>query len=263
MSDLKSSVAAHFGATADAYRTSAVHARGADLARLVELAAPRSHDRVLDAGCGAGHTAAALAPFVAQVTALDLSERMLDAARTLAAERGLTNVAFRQGDVEALPFDGESLDLVVSRYSAHHWPNPHLALREIARVLRCNGSGRFVLSDIVSVEAPLVDTYLQAIELLRDGSHVRDHSAGQWQTMLEANGFVVETVEPFVCPLRFDEWVARMATPAPRVAMLKSLLAEAPDEVREALQVAPFDRGAATEHFVLPGALVVARLGSS
>lgn len=257
MSTLKAAVAAQFGRTAEAYRASAVHAHGADLARLVELAAPQPHEVALDAGCGAGHTAAALAPHVAQVTALDLSTQMLGAAQALAAERGLANITFREGDVEQIPAAAAAFDLVVSRYSAHHWPAPVQALAEILRVLR--PGGRFVLSDTVGFDAPLLDTHLQAVELLRDPSHVRDHSPAQWIAMLQGAGFVQISCEPFACPLAFDAWVTRIQTAPERVALLRAHLAAAPSEVRTALQLAPAERASPLESFVLPGALLVAR----
>jgi SAM-dependent methyltransferase len=96
-------------------------------------------ERVLDAGCGAGHTALAFAPRVAEVVALDLTEAMLAQGRKLAKQRDLTNIMFQRGDVEKLAFDDASFDLVTSRYSAHHYPHPLAAVRECARVLRPGG----------------------------------------------------------------------------------------------------------------------------
>ena len=92
---------------------------------MLALADLSGDERILDAGCGPGHTALTFAPHVAQVVGVDLSDQMLDQGRRLAAERGLTNVEFRTGDVEALPFDSGEFDVVVTRYSAHHWPAPH------------------------------------------------------------------------------------------------------------------------------------------
>src|SRR5690606_27034909 len=148
MTDIKQSVQNQFGRVAENYRTSAVHAAGEDLQRIVQLVAAQPAQRALDAGCGAGHTAAAIAPHVGTVIALDFTPTMLEQVEQLAAERGLTNLTTRHGDVENLPFADASFDLVVSRYSAHHWPHPAVAVSEIARVLQ--PGGRFILSDITA-----------------------------------------------------------------------------------------------------------------
>ena len=204
---------------------------------MVAAAKLRGDERLLDAGCGPGHTAMAFAPHVGEVVALDLSDAMLEQGRGLAADRGLTNVEFRQGDAEHLPFDDDSFDRVTTRYSAHHWPHPAAALAEFRRVLR--PGGRLLLADVVTFDDYTADTHLQAIELLRDGSHVRDHSAAQWLTLLQAAGFAAEVVYTWSVYIDFAEWVARIRTPSQQVAMLRTLLAHAPDEVKSALQIQP------------------------
>src|SRR5262245_33037712 len=133
--DIKQSVQRQFGAVAAHYATSVVHRSGPDLDAMLAAAAPRGAERVLDAGCGTGHTALAFAPLVAEVVGVDLTEAMLDQGRRLASERGLANITFQSGDVEQLSFPDVSFDIVASRYSAHHYPRPSAALREFARVL--------------------------------------------------------------------------------------------------------------------------------
>ena len=248
---IKSTVERQFGQVADNYRTSAVHAAGEDLAQMVAAAKLSGRELVLDAGSGAGHTALAFAPHVAQVTTVDLSAAMLAQGERLAAERGVTNIRFRQADVEALPFDDGSFDLVTTRYSAHHWPHPARALAEFKRLLR--PGGRLLLSDIVSLEDFTYDTHLQALELLRDPSHVRDHTAAAWLTMLAEAGLQAEVVFTWSLRLDFASWVQRMATPPDAVAMLRSVLDGAPAEVRAALQVEP------DHSFFIPGALIRAQ----
>ena len=237
MSDIKQAVHDQFSKTAEEYRVSAVHAAGEDLAKIAELVAQDSAPYVLDAGCGAGHTAIKVAPHSGQVVAFDLSAQMLAQVERLANERGLTNVQTRQGDVENLPFDDATFDTVTSRYSAHHWPNPRKALSEIARVLK--PGGRFILSDIVASKEPTLDTFLQALELLRDPSHVRDHSESQWKAYYADTGFAVQVVYTWALPLNFDDWIKRMATPELNVAMLRRMYDTASDDVRRAFDIQP------------------------
>jgi ubiquinone/menaquinone biosynthesis C-methylase UbiE len=225
-------VARQFGHTASAYLTSAVHAQGADLAALRDIAAALDKaPLVLDLGCGAGHASFAVAPVVASVTAFDLSAQMLEVVAGAARERGLGNIVTRQGDVGQLPFGDAAFCMVVTRFSAHHWLDVPAALREVKRVLKPRGV--LVVIDITAPESPLHDTTLQAVELLRDGSHVRDYRPSEWTAMLQAAGFHSERAGDWKLEMKFDEWTARMRTPAERVAAIRSLFASAPEETRD------------------------------
>jgi ubiquinone/menaquinone biosynthesis C-methylase UbiE len=232
-------VASQFGPTASAYLTSTVHAQGADLAALGELAAGLGQPLVLDLGCGAGHASFAVAPAARSVTAFDLSAEMLAVVAAAAGERGLHNIATEQGDVASLPFTDAAFCMVVTRFSAHHWRDVPAALREVKRVLKPDGL--LVVIDITAPEAPLHDTTLQAVELLRDGSHVRDYRPSEWTAMLAAAGFRAERAGDWKLQMVFDEWTARMRTPAQRVAAIRSLFAGAPRETRAYFDVQPDD----------------------
>lgn len=249
---VKDEVNRRFSRVAANYSTSAVHARGDDLDEMVRRAHLTGRERVLDAGCGAGHTALAFAAGADAVVAVDLSTAMLEQCRELATARAIENVDFRQGDVEALPLEDESFDLITSRYSAHHWPRPQRALSEFRRVLR--PGGRFLLSDVVSFDDFTTDTFVQTLELLRDSSHVRDHTVQGWLSMLSGAGFAAEVLFTWHLRLDFTAWVERMATPPAHVAMLRTVLDEAPAEVRAALRVEP------DHSFTMPGALFQAVL---
>src|SRR5262249_21242237 len=102
--EIKESVQKQFAPVAANYATSAVHAGGPDLTAMLATADLRADQRALDAGCGAGHTALAFAPHLAEVVALDLTEAMLAQGRKLARDRGIANITFQRGDVEQLPF---------------------------------------------------------------------------------------------------------------------------------------------------------------
>jgi ubiquinone/menaquinone biosynthesis C-methylase UbiE len=230
-------VRAQFGSQATAYVTSEVHAQGADLDALRGLAADRKPQRALDLGCGGGHVSFTLAPLAGEVVAFDLSTEMLAAVRASAAERGLTNITTVCGPVETLPFADGSFDLVVSRFSAHHWHDIAQGLAEARRVLAPTGSAVFV--DVVAPEVPLLDTFLQTIELLRDPSHVRDYAPREWRALLESAGFAIEGETLRRLPLDFASWIARMNTPPALAEVIRALHTEMADEVRAYFELTP------------------------
>ncbi|PPT18151.1 class I SAM-dependent methyltransferase [Xanthomonas arboricola] len=229
-------VAAQFGPQAQAYLHSDVHTQGAEFAELRAGLQGHCNGRLLDLGCGAGHVSFQLAPLMAEVVAYDLSADMLEVVAATAAERGLTQVRTVQGAAERLPFETGSIDAVVSRYSAHHWSDLGQALREVRRVLRPGGIAAFV--DVVAPGLPLLDTHLQAIELLRDTSHVRDYSVAQWLQTLGDAGLQVQRHHCQRLQLDYLSWVDRMRTPEVLRAAIRALQGAAVDEVREYFQIA-------------------------
>jgi ubiquinone/menaquinone biosynthesis C-methylase UbiE len=237
--NVKASVERQFSSVAANYTTSPVHASGPDLAAMLSAAELRGDEVVLDVGCGPGHTALSLAPHVERVMAVDLSDEMLEEVRYLAGRRKIGNIETRKADVEKLPFERGSFDLVVTRYSAHHWPHPLRALAEFRRVLRDEGpaQGSVLLADIVSFDDFVVDTHIQTIELLRDPSHVRDHTATEWIDMFGQAKLDAQVVHEWRVRLAFDDWVERTATPPDRVDTIRSLLRSSPSEVRRTLRL--------------------------
>ncbi len=101
--------------------------------------------RVLDVGTGDGTYAIEAAVRGAIVTALDLEQEMLDAARARAASRGV-DVTLRQGRAEQLPFDDAAFDVVIAVTVLCFVPDAQLAVREMARVLV--PGGRVVLGEL-------------------------------------------------------------------------------------------------------------------
>jgi ubiquinone/menaquinone biosynthesis C-methylase UbiE len=217
----KALVGGQFGSRAEAYLNSAVHARSPDLDALVTLMKERPQVRVLDLGCGGGHVAFNVAPLVREVVAYDLSPEMLAIVAREAKERGLDNVTTERGAVESLPFEDGSFDVVLSRFSAHHWSDLDAGLREAARVVKPGGMVAIV--DTVASGIPLIDTYFQAIELLRDCSHVRNYSRAEWEAAIARAGLLPGSVSPFRLRLDFKAWVERMNTPKLQVDAIRAL----------------------------------------
>jgi ubiquinone/menaquinone biosynthesis C-methylase UbiE len=147
----------------------ALHNKAA-LDLLVEAAGPRGHEASLDVACGPGTVAAAFAMRVHEAHGLDTTEAMLDEARKLAAERGLRNVAWHQGDVYALPFQDDAFDIVSCRFAFHHFQQPVRAFAEMVRV--CRPGGRIVLCDGVASNDPAKAAAFNRMERHRDPSTV-------------------------------------------------------------------------------------------
>ena len=100
---------------------------------------------IADLGCGTGEVAAALAPFVSRMIAVDRSGEMLQAARRRL--RDAHNVDIRRGDLESLPIDDGSLDAATLLLVLHHLPTPAAAISEAFRVLRAGG--RIAIADML------------------------------------------------------------------------------------------------------------------
>lgn len=221
-----------FGDVASNYLSSAVHANGPDLARLRDLARARRLDRALDVGCGAGHVSFALASAgVSKVIAYDPSAPMLAVVAQEAQARGYGAIDITRGPAEQLPFDDDSFDLVVSRFSAHHWSSVDTAIAQMVRVLKVGG--RLIIIDVVSPESPLLDTTLQTLEVLRDMSHVRNYRLTEWLSMLHGHGLTDVESHGWKLSLEFSSWVKRIGTPQPRVLALHAMMDDLPTEARD------------------------------
>lgn len=223
-------VAEQYGPRAQDYLSSEVHRSGADLDQLEAELQGRHDAHLLDLGCGGGHVSYRAAPLVAEVVACDLTESMLATVQATAAERGLGNIAIQRAPAERLPFADARFEVVVARFTTHHWQDRDAGLREARRVLKPGGRAIFI--DVVAPQDALLDSWLQTLELLRDMSHVRNYRTAEWVAALARAGFAIDGLTPRRLPLRFDDWVARTRTSGEHIAAIRSLQAHAPEEVR-------------------------------
>ena len=151
---------------------------------LLEMARPTAVDTVLDLACGPGLVACAFARHAGQVTGMDLTPAMLEQAARRQQEQGLTNLAWQQGDVQALPYAADSFSLVITRYSFHHLLDPLQTLSEMIRV--CKPGGRVLVAD-VALPAEKAAAYDQ-LELLRDPSHTHALTTTEFSELLLNSG---------------------------------------------------------------------------
>jgi ubiquinone/menaquinone biosynthesis C-methylase UbiE len=152
-----------------AYVESDAHREGADLDRLVEWSSGAR--TALDVATGGGHVARRLRDAGIRVVTTDSAPGM-------------------QPDVicpaEDLPFADGSFDVVVCRTAAHHFADPGAALREMARVARRR---------VLVVDTVHMGDDVEEAERLRDPSHVRNYTEGEWRAMLLDAGLRLVTVE--------------------------------------------------------------------
>ena len=229
----RSDVQRQFGRNAQRYVTSHVHASGPSLARMVALAAPEPHWLVLDVACGGGHAALAMASYVRQVIALDVTFPMLQAARAFAVAQGQAHLVWVQGDVEDLPFADASFDLVTCRVALHHFPDPEKAIRSWARTLK--PGGKLVLIDNIGPEDEQANVYVNTFETLRDPSHVKLYPPTELVRFLKQANFNVSHTEVLRKSMGFEAWMDRMQVAPEARKQLTAMLWQSPDHARRFL----------------------------
>ena len=111
-------------------------------ARLVKHAGVRAGQRVLDVGCGTGVAALTAARQGAKVCAVDLSPALIEHGRRHAALAQI-EINFTEGDVEALPYEDDAFDVVLSQFGHIFAPRPEVAVAEMLRVLKAGGTIAF------------------------------------------------------------------------------------------------------------------------
>jgi ubiquinone/menaquinone biosynthesis C-methylase UbiE len=117
--------------------------------KVVEKSDARPEDRAVDLGCGSGQVTLALAPKVASVLAIDISEKMIRLLADNAAQKGISNIEGKAIPVEQLDFAPGSIDLIVTNYALHHLRDADkpLLVKQAFGWLR--PGGRLVIGDMM------------------------------------------------------------------------------------------------------------------
>jgi SAM-dependent methyltransferase len=143
-----------------------------------------SGDRLLDVGCGTGAGLRRAAEVVERAAGVDLSEAMIERARTLAD--GLPNVSFEVADAARLPFEDGEFTALLSTTSFHHYRDPEGAVQEMARVLA--PGGRVAIGD--GITDLVVARAIDALNRRFDSAHVRMYRTEEFARFLHGAGFV-------------------------------------------------------------------------
>lgn len=175
--------------------------------------------RILDVGCGPGVLTPVLSERAALLVGVDYTAEVVRLARERHGQ--LANVGFVRGLVEQLPFGAASFDAVVLRLALHHFEHPVDALREVRRLLRRDG--RVVVLDILTAPDSATAELHNAIEILRDPSHVRFVTLETLRETARDAGFAIVREDSWDLARDFTAW-ARIINEPKRMAALEIVM---------------------------------------
>jgi SAM-dependent methyltransferase len=199
------------------------------LRRLVEATGAGPDDTVLDVACGPGLVVCAFARVVRHATGIDLTPAMLDRARALAAQRGLVNVTWHQGDVERLPWPDATFSVVTSRFAFHHFPRPAAVLAEMRRV--CRPGGTVAVADLTASPDPAKARAHDHVMHLIDPSHVRSLPEAEIAGLFAATDLGAQTTTRYRLAADLDAVLARsFPNPGDEVEIRRLFAASADDD---------------------------------
>lgn len=203
----KVAVQKQFAKTVEAFSKYAVRDTPEVLAEKVEFSKPQPTDMALDVACGPGAFVLALAPRVRFARGVDLTEEMLRQAHQFQLEWQIPNACFDCGDAEQLPYPDAAFDLVTCQCSIHHMPKPHLALKEMIRVV--TPSGRLLMIDTLGPESDAKFELHNRIESIRDPSHTSSLRLTTFLQMFEQHGLEILRQALRRRQRSFNHWMLR------------------------------------------------------
>lgn len=231
---LKISVESFFSAQAEQYFSSPMHATER-LDELVDLLELTGKEKVIDLGCGAGHTTFAVAPYAKEVLAYDFSKKMLQIVEREILNRKLSNVTTILGDVQSLTYPNSTFDRLTSRIAAHHFPDLEKFIMESARVLKNNGI--MVIVDNTAPNSSDLYLFTDGIEKLKDSSHFHLYPETTWRILLSAAGFKLGYFRYYKARHIFSEWAAVANIETDTLREIERQLLNANEKIKSYFQI--------------------------
>jgi ubiquinone/menaquinone biosynthesis C-methylase UbiE len=229
--------AAQFDRQSDRYGKSHILADTSDVAQLLAGITPSPGGRALDVATGGGHTALCVARRGWNVTAGDVSARMLENAAKLLREDGFP-LDTQLFPAEEIPFAEGSFELVTVRVAPHHFSSPARFIAEASRVL-CAGGHLLLIDGTVPDDDPATEEWLHRVETWRDPSHGRFLSRLTWEKLVSGNAMTIVSSGLFPKKQPDLNWYFDTAATSVenRIKVLDAIQS-APTPVRKALSLA-------------------------
>ncbi|MDE6664455.1 MAG: class I SAM-dependent methyltransferase [Lachnospiraceae bacterium] len=161
------------------------------LSILLDLVNDGNYNKILDIGTGAGYLAFPLAEQfpTASVCGIDIADVIVEKNNAAVKEKCFPNLSFQAFDGIKYPFSIESVDLIVTRYAFHHFPDVVNAIQQMNKILV--KGGKVLVSDPMRNESDdnrIIDSFMR---VKKDG-HIQFYSSDELDELFADNGFTKE-----------------------------------------------------------------------
>ena len=155
---------------------------------ILNLVKDGEYESILDIGTGTGYLAFPLAEMypTTKVYGIDIAEAIVEKNQETVKEGGITNLTFQAFDGLEYPFEPESIDLIVTRYAFHHFPDVEDSIRQMHRILK--KGGKVLISDPMGHSADekhIIDDFM----MVKQDGHIQFYSAEKLEELFAGNGF--------------------------------------------------------------------------
>ena len=221
--------------------------RNESLDLLIELAAPKADDVVLDYAAFPSLATFSVAPQVRSLDATADKAGMVEEGRRLALELGLENVTFSLVDSFALPYADDAFSLAMGCEALHLYPDPAAALAELRRVTSAHG--RAVL--VEPVVDDVLDEPFNDLASLRQTGHRRHLRLAELESLVAEAGLRVSRQGSARCTVDLEYWLQTAGVPPSRAMLLRERFRGLPVEVQMRLDVVFSDRSVSFSYDVV------------
>ncbi|MBD5521296.1 MAG: class I SAM-dependent methyltransferase [Lachnospiraceae bacterium] len=161
------------------------------LSLLLDLVNDGKYNKILDIGTGTGYLAFPLAEQfpTASVCGIDIADVIVEKNNASVKEKGILNLSFQAFDGIKYPFSDESVDLIVTRYAFHHFPDVVNAIQQMNKILV--KGGKVLVSDPMrneNYDNRIIDSFMR---VKKDG-HIQFYSSSELDELFADNGFAKE-----------------------------------------------------------------------